>query len=107
MEPNTKVYEEVTYTALKIGKKAIGSVSLSRDWEVIPDRRKQDAFVIRKVDQNISQQPDSTTDDVEDIKPERTLHFTSRKRLKSEVDEERAWNVRKRVCTGKDLRNKR
>jgi len=85
MEPNTKVHEEVTYTALKIGKKAIGSVSLSKDWEVIPDRRKRDSFVIRRIDCDAPQQPDSTRDD-EDTKPERTLHFTNKKRHKKEVE---------------------
>jgi len=100
MEPNVKIYEEVQYTALRVGKKAIGSVSLSKDWEVVPDRRKQDAFVIRKIERESSQQPDSTKDD-EDTKPERTLHFTDRKRHKKEVDEEQAWNARKRVRAGK------
>lgn len=84
MDPNTKKYEEVTYTVLRIGKKAIGSVSLSKDWEVIPDSRKRDAFVIRKIDRDAPQQPDSTRDD-EDTKPERTLHFTDRKRHRKEV----------------------
>jgi len=85
MDPNTKIYEEVTYTALRIGKKAIGSVSLSKDWEVTPDRRRRDAFVIRKIDWDASQQPDSTKDDGDDTKPERTLYFTDRKRHKKEV----------------------
>jgi len=85
MEPNTKIYEEVTYTALRIGKKAIGSTSLSKDWEVVPDRQRQDAFIIRKVARETSQQPDSTKDD-DDIKPERTLHFTHRKRRRKEVN---------------------
>ena len=84
MEPNTKVYEEVTYTALRMGKKAIGSVSLSKDWEVVPDRRKQDTFVIRKVKCEASQEPDSTKDD-DDTKPGKTLHFTGRKRHRKEV----------------------
>lgn len=36
----------VSYSGLKVNDQLIGSVNLARNWEVLPDRRTKDSFVI-------------------------------------------------------------
>jgi len=48
MDSSVKTYQDITYTALRVGGKAIGTASLTKEWEVVVDRRKADSFVIRR-----------------------------------------------------------